>query len=40
MVPEDIADAQEWLTYAEADLGIAKHIFRTYYPKHYLTSYC
>lgn len=33
MVPEDIADAKEWLTYAEADLGVAKHLFRTYYPK-------
>ena len=33
MVPEDIVDAKEWLTYAEADLGVAEHLFRTYYPK-------
>ena len=33
MAPEDIADAKEWLAYAEADLGVAKHLFKTYYPK-------
>ena len=25
--------AKEWLTYAENDLGVAKHLFDTYYPK-------
>ncbi len=33
MVPEDITDAKERLAYAEADLGVAKHLFKTYYPK-------
>ena len=26
-------DALEWLAYAEADLGVADHLFRTYQPK-------
>ena len=26
-------DALEWLAYAEADLGVADHLFQTYQPK-------
>ena len=33
MVPEDLDDAKEWLEYAKADLGVADHLFKTYYPK-------
>ena len=33
MEHENLTDAKEWLTYAEADLGVAKHLFKTYYPK-------
>ena len=32
MEHEDLVDAKEWLSYAEADLGVAKHLFKTYYP--------
>ena len=33
MAEGNMAVAQEWLAYAEADLGVAKHLFRTYQPK-------
>ena len=33
MAPEDLNDAKEWLEYAKADLGVADHLFKTYYPK-------
>ena len=26
-------DAREWLSYAEDDFGVAKHLYDTYYPK-------
>ena len=26
-------DAKEWLSYAEADLGVANHLLNTYNPK-------
>jgi len=28
-----LKDAEEWLIYAKDDLGVAKHLFETYYPK-------
>ena len=33
MPHENIDDAKVWLRYAEDDLGVAKHLFNTYYPK-------
>ena len=33
MAEEDMAAAQEWLAYAEADLGVADHLNKTYHPK-------
>ena len=30
---ENLEDAKEWLSYAESDLGVAGHLFKTYYPK-------
>ena len=33
MAHEGLADAREWLSYAESDLGVAEHLFKTYYPK-------
>ena len=33
MAPEDLNYAKEWLEYAKADLGVADHLFKTYYPK-------
>ena len=33
MVEERHTDAKEWLSYAEDDLGVAKHLLETYYPK-------
>lgn len=33
MERENLVDAKEWLAYAEADLGVAKHLFKTYHPK-------
>lgn len=29
----NILDAKEWLTYAQSDLGVAKHLYEKYYPK-------
>ena len=29
----NILDAQEWLAYAQSDLGVAKHLYDNYYPK-------
>ena len=29
----NMAAAQEWLAYAEADLGVADHLYKTYHPK-------
>ncbi len=26
-------DAKEWLSFAASDLGVAEHLFKTYYPK-------
>ena len=28
-----LEEAEEWLSYAEDDLGVAKHLLKTYYPK-------
>lgn len=33
MERENLIDAKEWLSYAENDLGVAEHLFKTYYPK-------
>jgi len=33
MAGHDIEGAREWLRVAESDLGVAKHLFETYYPK-------
>lgn len=33
MEREKLIDAKEWLSYAENDLGVAEHLFKTYYPK-------
>ena len=33
MEHENLTDAKEWLSYAENDLGVAAHLFKTYYPK-------
>ena len=33
MPHENINDAKVWLSYAQDDLGVAKHLFNTYYPK-------
>ncbi len=33
MEPEKIEEAKEWLSYAENDLGVAEHLFKTYHPK-------
>ena len=33
MPHENIDDAKVWLRYAVDDLGVAKHLFNTYYPK-------
>ncbi|MCR5789912.1 MAG: HEPN domain-containing protein [Lachnospiraceae bacterium] len=33
MADEYVLDAKEWLSYAEADLGVAEHLFNTYHPK-------
>ena len=33
MAEENMAAAQEWLAYAEADLGVADHLNKTYHPK-------
>ena len=33
MVEERHTDAKEWLSYAEDDLGVAKHLLKTYSPK-------
>ncbi len=33
MAEGDMAAAQEWLAYAEADLGVADHLNKTYHPK-------
>ena len=33
MERENLTDAKEWLSYAENDLGVAEHLFKTYYPK-------
>ncbi len=30
---EYLKDAEEWLSYAKDDLGVAKHLFETYYPQ-------
>ena len=33
MAEGNMATAQEWLAYAEADLGVAVHLCKTYHPK-------
>ena len=33
MAEGNMAAAQEWLAYAEADLGVADHLYKTYHPK-------
>ena len=33
MANETVLDAKEWLSYAESDLGVADHLFKTYRPK-------
>ena len=33
MAEENVLDAEEWLSYAESDLGVAEHLFKTYHPK-------
>ena len=33
MASENYADAKEWLSFAEADLGVAVHLQKTYHPK-------
>ena len=33
MAEENMAAAREWLAYAEADLGVADHLNKTYHPK-------
>ena len=33
MERENLSDAKERLSYAESDLGVAEHLFKTYYPK-------
>ena len=33
MDKENIADAKEWLSFAEADLGVADHLYKTYFPR-------
>lgn len=33
MERENLIDAKEWLSYAENDLGVAEHLFKTYHPK-------
>ena len=33
MAEGNMAAAQEWLAYAEADLGVADHLNKTYHPK-------
>ena len=33
MVNENLDEAREWLSYAEADLGVAEHLNKTYHPK-------
>ena len=33
MESEKLLDAKEWLSYAVDDLGVAEHLFKTYYPK-------
>ncbi len=30
---EVLEDAEVWISYASDDLGVAKHLFQTYYPK-------
>lgn len=33
MANEYLDDAREWLSFAEADLGVAEHLNKTYHPK-------
>jgi len=33
MANEYLDDAREWLSFAEADLGVAEHLDKTYHPK-------
>ncbi len=33
MANEYLDDAKEWLSFAEADLGVAEHLNKTYHPK-------
>ena len=33
MANENLTDANEWLSYAEVDLGVARHLFETYHPR-------
>lgn len=33
MANENLDDAREWLSFAEADLGVAEHLDKTYHPK-------
>ena len=33
MTNEYLDDAREWLSFAEADLGVAEHLDKTYHPK-------
>ena len=33
MPHENINDAKVWLSYAQDDFGVARHLFNTYYPK-------
>ena len=33
MVNENLDEARKWLSYAEADLGVAEHLNKTYHPK-------
>ena len=33
MEHETVMDVKDWLSYAENDLGVATHLFKTYHPK-------
>ena len=38
MANEYLDDAKEWLSFAEADLGVAEHLNKTYHPSRWKSS--